>query len=1269
MATADELLATLSLESDSRVLTIDNDLRTISIPKSITALGVESDDDVHRLYFQIPRMYGNTDLSAFNIRINYMNARNEGDIYVVTDKKVLPSSITFSWLVGPNALAAKGSIKFIVCLKDSAADGTVLREFNTTVATLPVLEGLEVDASPLEGELQDILEQLTSLTDVKVSTINAVGSEQIAKVQQESTNQQANIVEKGKEVLATIPEDYQTTYNLANEGVRAKADAVIRTAEGNVIQVSDAASDPLRGLRLFGKTAQVTTNGKNLYNVADHRDGHFVATVDDDDWITMSADNTSGTSILYVNAYCNPQVEILPSTQYRVVVEVNSISKATLYVNDDGTSSPSQFVGNWVITTGSTHIKTLMTKDSFDDVLGCLRTFISVKAGESGSIKFRISILKDLSVNVRTFTYEPYTGIIPSPNPNYPQKLVNLGNDGRINMTVVGKNMIAPRTDTETKNGLTRSYNPEDGSMTITGSATAAVDTVIHLKDMNVHPFLNGGLPYTLKVYKDGVPINFGIKQVFTDGDITWGWKSVEKRDREVTQIYLQKTPAVGDTSFCGTYTIQLEYGKKATEYEPYRTTKNIIAVTPRGLSGCPIPKVFGSLVQGNYIDASGQRWICDEIDFERGVYIKRVYSHILDGTESISRSEWGSSGKYVFNIKPENMPAPSSFSFLGMCSHFNISNVANTTDLTIGIVSRTSTYVSCQYDAMTTVDEMSTWLAECNESGNPVTLMYVLETPVETALSVDEVKTYEELYTNNPHTTVYNDAGAWMEVGYNADAEIWLDSKLAERLPRDNYSAPAIVERASGEIIGVHDSSEDYVRGLKIFGKTIQNGSPAPNTPVALESVGDRWEEFNPNHISITVSGKNLLDVTLTSGTRSGLTITVHDDGRIDVKGTSTGGAIYLKNNLSLMPGTYTFSVGTKLSMSSGNGIWVYGGDANLFLTSGSKGSFVITKESLVNIYLFPVTGTTWDVTLYPQLELSPVATKYEKYKSETLAIPTPDGLPGIPVTSGGNYTDSSGQQWISDEIDFERGIYVRRIGRVTVDNSMTYFYNTDNHFLHTGSGLFYNVSAWETRILSTHFLPVGNGIDMYDYGWFQFNGNGGIRFRIEGLDSVEALNKWLDANTPEVIYPLVTPVETPLTHEQLSAYRSAALHTLYPNTTAINSANAWMELKYTADTELWVDKRIAERLPLKSTTITLYANKWVADGLKYSQVVSINGTTANSKIDLQPSPDQLADFVAGGVSLTTTNDNGVITVYAIGATPDGDCSMQVLITEVVQV
>lgn len=49
--------------------------------------------------------------------------------------------------------------------------------------------------------------------------------------------------------------------------------------------------------------------------------------------------------------------------------------------------------------------------------------------------------------------------------------------------------------------------------------------------------------------------------------------------------------------------------------------------------------------------------------------------------------------------------------------------------------------------------------------------------------------------------------------------------------------------------------------------------------------------------------------------------------------------------------------------------------------------------------------------------------STTYSPYHEQLLTLPTPNGLPGIPVTSGGNYTDQNGQQWVCDEVDLERG------------------------------------------------------------------------------------------------------------------------------------------------------------------------------------------------------------------------------------------------------
>ena len=146
------------------ILIIDNDLRTITIPSGLQIVGVESDEDVKRLNFQMPKTYGEFDLSEFDVRINYMNANNQGDVYAVTDKAVSGDNVTFSWLVGRNALAYRGNIRFIVCLKKTDSEGVVQQEFNTTIAQLTVLEGLETTEAVV-AENPDIIEQILTRLD------------------------------------------------------------------------------------------------------------------------------------------------------------------------------------------------------------------------------------------------------------------------------------------------------------------------------------------------------------------------------------------------------------------------------------------------------------------------------------------------------------------------------------------------------------------------------------------------------------------------------------------------------------------------------------------------------------------------------------------------------------------------------------------------------------------------------------------------------------------------------------------------------------------------------------------------------------------------------------------------------------------------------------------------------------------------------------------------------------------------------------------------
>lgn len=191
MAKLTELLGlTKAADVGDQTLVIDSDLRTIMIPKGVTNLGVESDDNVLALQFRMPRYYGDVDLSTFSIYINYENAKGGGDVYEVKDwvigmnPETEEDTIEFEWLVGRFAVTYKGDVDFVVCLKETV-DGEVVREFNTTVATLPVLEGLETGEKIIQ-QYVDILEQwkndLFGVGDTVEQQIREAGAEQVRNI-------------------------------------------------------------------------------------------------------------------------------------------------------------------------------------------------------------------------------------------------------------------------------------------------------------------------------------------------------------------------------------------------------------------------------------------------------------------------------------------------------------------------------------------------------------------------------------------------------------------------------------------------------------------------------------------------------------------------------------------------------------------------------------------------------------------------------------------------------------------------------------------------------------------------------------------------------------------------------------------------------------------------------------------------------------------------------------------------------------------------------
>lgn len=187
---------------------------------------------------------------------------------------------------------------------------------------------------------------------------------------------------------------------------------------------------------------------------------------------------------------------------------------------------------------------------------------------------------------------------------------------------------------------------------------------------------------------------------------------------------------------------------------------------TPNGLPGIPVTS------GGNYTDADGQQWVCDEIDFTRGVYVQRIVKEVLNGTEQIKWiSQIGDVVRFSIGTKYhvfENYNADISQKGLkGFFSHgtyytnYSLNDIHGYADgenlfifLPIGILENNA-------------DSIAAYVNEQYENGSPLTMHYIVATQIETPLTSDQLAAYKALRTYKGTTIIDNDAGAYMSVRY----------------------------------------------------------------------------------------------------------------------------------------------------------------------------------------------------------------------------------------------------------------------------------------------------------------------------------------------------------------------------------------------------------------------------------------------------------------------------------------------------------------------
>ena len=314
----------------------------------------------------------------------------------------------------------------------------------------------------------------------------------------------------------------------------------------------------------------------------------------------------------------------------------------------------------------------------------------------------------------------------------------------------------------------------------------------------------------------------------------------------------------------------------------------------------------------------------------------------------------------------------------------------------------------------------------------------------------------------------------------------------------------------------------------------------------------------------------------------------------------------------------------------------------------------------------------TTQDGTPTPEapVELESVGHPIVMVNNQTLDLDYI--LRGIPVASGGNYTDANGQQWICDEIDLASGMYVQRIGRKMIDSSATFTRQKDTHTvvlnMFTACGTWGVSSEYGQKSLFCTIAAAGEAGSPNDKtaNVCQFNGtfvNFLIDVSLTEFKELDEFSAYVAENPFYVYYILEDPIATPLSEEMLAAF--AALRTYRGNTTVSNDASAHMEIEYVMDAKKYIDSQIHPAAKLSS--ISLPASKWTGSDNLYSQVVTIPGITENSQVNLAPSVEQMAIFYEKDITFVTENDGGVVTVYVIGQKPQNDYTIQADIVEVI--
>ena len=390
-------------------------------------------------------------------------------------------------------------------------------------------------------------------------------------------------------------------------------------------------------------------------------------------------------------------------------------------------------------------------------------------------------------------------------------------------------------------------------------------------------------------------------------------------------------------------------------------------------------------------------------------------------------------------------------------------------------------------------------------------------------------------------------------QISENKEAVSKLKKDTAALQKRQNV----LVGSETGNPVSCDDAFAAPLCGLYVYGKSTQDGTPTPDAPVPIVSAGDGGK------VTVKVTGRNLLNIPDGSATARGVTVTAKD-GLISISGTAiSSGYAWLNIQPFITSGVVILSssiTSPKVKLVSETcGVVLTSGIADKMSNMATRIVFIVTE------------GQTYNLTgVKVQLELGTTATAYSPYREQLLTLPTPNGLPGIPVASGGNYTDQNGQQWVCNEVDLERGVKVQRVIKMVFSDSLGFTEESTKNgirFVSRSEGL--KKADKETADSSAFCsaLPLG----LAGSTWLTpnvFTITTKLYVRFENITSLGELQQYLQQTPMSLTAILATPIETPLTPDEIAAYK--ALTAYAPDTVVQASDGAGVKLEYQRDVNI---------------------------------------------------------------------------------------------------